>query len=177
MDLLLHASHMSGSLKVWQKTEASSRQARLTVILNRVTSQGMHASMHPFASLRVISQQIYGSSDTMRVSNRKLGKRNFYGRKNELEEYFSDLAAEGLEDNSAPRPNKVVAGLSHTEEIRRLTAYVAHLAERVTELQNPLRSSSLRPANPVGAIVGLTAMAGLAAALFMIVRSKSNSYR
>jgi hypothetical protein len=113
----------------------------------------------------------------MRVSNRKLGKRNFSGRKNELEEYFSDLAAEGREDNFAPQPNKSVAGLSPTEEIRRLTAYVAHLAERVTELQNPLSSSSLRPPNPVGTIVGLTAMAGLAAVLFMIARSLNNSSR
>jgi len=113
----------------------------------------------------------------MRVRNRKLGKRIFSGHRNELEEYFSDLAAEGREDSSTPQPDKVVAGLSPTEEIRRLTAYVAHLAERVTELQNPLRSSSLRPPNHVGTIVGLTAMAGLAAALFMIVRSNSNSYR
>ena len=110
----------------------------------------------------------------MSGSIKKPGKRNLSGHENELEEYFAELEAGELGRDDAPSSNKGRAGLSDGEEIRRLTAYVAHLREKVGEVQQlQPQSSKTLPSHSIGAIAGFTVMVGAAAALGMIARRLS----
>jgi hypothetical protein len=110
------------------------------------------------------------------MRSRKSGKRNLAGNKNELEEYFEGLESEELDGDDAQSDpsSQATSGLSTAEEIRRLTAYVGHLRERVSDLQKfPVPTSAKRPLNAAAAIIGMTVMAGVA--LGIIVRRLSRS--
>lgn len=110
----------------------------------------------------------------MRGSNKKPGKRNLSGNDNELEEYFAGLESGKLDSDYAQSnpSSQGPVGLSSAEEVRRLTAYVAHLRERVSALlQSPTQTSAPRRfSNSVTAITGITVMVGVAAVLGMIAR-------
>ena len=110
----------------------------------------------------------------MNGSIKKPGKRKLSGHENELEEYFAELEAGELGSDELSPSNKGRTGLSEGEEIRRLTAYVAHLREKVCEIQQlQPQSSKALPAHSIGAIAGFTVMVGAAAAMGMIARRLS----
>lgn len=113
----------------------------------------------------------------MRGSYKQPGKWNLSG--NELEEYFGELDSEGLESDYAQSDpsSQGTVGLSAAEEVRRLTAYVAHLRERVSALlKSPAPTSAPRPlSNSAAAIAGITVMVGVAAVLGMAARRLARS--
>jgi hypothetical protein len=62
-------------------------------------------------------------------------------------------------------------GLFNSEEIRRLTAYVAHLRDETDRFRQPQPPLTQRPLpNSAGAIVGFTVMVGVASVLRIIAR-------
>lgn len=96
----------------------------------------------------------------MRGSSTKSGKWGLSSRRNELEDSF-----EGLEndDGNAPRSTskEEKVGLSQAEELRRLTAYVAHLREQVSEVEKS-RVSDFKPvSHSAGTTVGLAILVGI----------------
>jgi hypothetical protein len=105
--------------------------------------------------------------------NKKPGKWNLSGNEHELEEYFAELGSEEPNDGS-PQPNTVdqgKVGLSATEEVRRLTAYVAHLREEVARFRQAQPPLPKRPLpNSAGAIVGFAVMVGVASVVGIIAR-------
>lgn len=89
------------------------------------------------------------------------GKWNVSGHQNDLEEYFAELESE---EPHASERRKSSAGLSGTEEIRRLFAYVAYLrdeSDRLPQRQPPSSSKSLFP-NIAGLIAGIVVIRYLA---------------
>lgn len=110
----------------------------------------------------------------MSGSIKKPGKRNLSGHENELEEYFAELEAGELGSDNAAASNTGRARLSEGEEIRRLTAYVAHLREKVGEIQQfQPQSSKTLPSHTLGVIAGFTVLVGAAAALGVVARRLS----
>ncbi|WP_426124505.1 hypothetical protein [Pararhizobium sp. PWRC1-1] len=111
------------------------------------------------------------------MRSRKSGKWNLGANENELERYFEGLESEELDgDDAQSEPSsQATVGLSTAEEIRRLTAYVAHLRERVSDLQEmPAPTSAQRPlSNSAAAIVGMMVMVGVASILRITARRLS----
>ena len=104
-------------------------------------------------------------------STKNLSKRRLSGGKNELEEYFSELNASEPDIYDALQSTPRDVGLSDAEELRRLTAYVAHLRDRVSELQDPQPPLPKRHLpSSAGAIVGFAVIVGVASVLGIIAR-------
>jgi hypothetical protein len=73
----------------------------------------------------------------MQGGGKKGGKRNSSVQTNELEEYFSALSSETnehAEDRSKVATTNDTSAVA--EEVRRLKAFVAHLADQISELPN-----------------------------------------
>lgn len=110
------------------------------------------------------------------MRGRKSGKWNLSGNENELEEYFQALESEELDDDYLPQPSisgQETTGLSNAEEFRRLTAYVAHLREKVSGLEHPISPVSQPRSHSVGAIVGFAFLVGVGSGLGIIARRLS----
>lgn len=110
----------------------------------------------------------------MRGSTEKPSKRALSGRENEIEEYFAELKSAELDSDDAREPIQGKVGLSDIEEIRRLMAYVAHLRERVSEIQKPQISSAAKKVpNSIKALVGFTGAVGVVVVSGIIARRRS----
>ena len=110
------------------------------------------------------------------MRSRRSGKRNFSGHENELEEYFEGLESEELDGDHVLQTStsgQKTVGLSNAEEFRRLTAYVAHLREKVSELENPQSSLSQPRTHSAGAIVGFAILVVVASGLGILARRLS----
>lgn len=113
----------------------------------------------------------------MRSSNEKPSKRALSRGENDIDEYFAELKSAQVETDDAPEPIQGKADLSDSEEIRRLMAYVAHLRERVVEIQTPTMSTSVKQLpNSLNALIGLTGTIG-AVVVFGIIARRLSRYR
>ena len=103
----------------------------------------------------------------MHGGSKTIGSRNAMGRQNELEDYFAELK-EPQSDYGTSATGSQANG--HSEELRRLTAYVDFLKQRISEIaQSPVgtgRTTWLSTAPRVmGASLAGCLFAGLAAGL------------
>jgi hypothetical protein len=109
----------------------------------------------------------------MRGGNKTIGKRNLSASENELVEYFTELENDQPDDDpQLSTSGQARVALSNGEEIRRLSAYVAHLKHTVSDLtvSHGEASAPRNRSQYSAAVIGLTVAVGLAAVFCITAR-------